>query len=668
MSVFFVIAFFVSLGGLWILGLYLREKRLHRVRLSGRISSSELPLFDLSIFPNPTIVTDGQGHILALNEGFSRLSGFSIEDVKGQRPSMFGSGQTPYAVFVDLWRAILGGERWQADLSNRHKEGHTYWARVALSPHYDANGRLTHILASYTDVTALKLAEKALKAEHTLFAGMPGAIFQYLRRPDGSSSFPFASGGLAALFGLPPSLLEAGNAKPFSQRVDAEDRQRLKASLEFSAVRLQPWHAEFRIVRPDGRVRWIEGWGSPSRVDGGGTVWYGFLADISGRKEAEAALHAQENSQRQMFEQHSAMMLLVDPATGDIVDANLSASRFYGYPLSVLRSMNMSEINVMSREVLLSEMAMAVQHRSNNFVFGHRLASGEDRIVEVNASPVIFGGRTILFSIIEDITIRKQAEEALADANARMDALLSSIPDVVIMKDPDNHWMFVNQTGMALFDLHDDGWRGLKGREVARHYGLSGEVFERAGEDDEAAWRAHEPTLVVRKGLGADGQLNELEVRRVPMFTADGARKAMVLIARNVTQARTDQRQLELLLRNNTLLLESMGEGVYGVDTAGVTTFINPAALMMLGFSDTDLLGRNMHDQTHYAHGDGRAYPQHACPVTQTLLDGQTRRSQEWFWRKGGDSFPVTMTVTAIRSEHGVTGAVVVFQEVLVFD
>ena len=668
MSVFFVIAFFLLLSGLWILGLYLREKRLRRVDQSGLMSFSGLPSLDLEILPSPTVMTDGQGNIIAFNTLFSRLSGFSIEEVRGQRPSVFGSGQTPYAVFVDLWRAILNGERWQAELNNRHKEGHLYWARVALAPHYDASGCLTHILACYTDITSLKLTEKALKAEHTLFAGMPGAIFQYLRRPDGSSSFPFASGGLAALFGLPASLLEEGDAKPFSQRVDAEDRQRLKASLEFSAVRLQPWHAEFRIVRPDGRMRWIEGWGSPSRADGGGTVWYGFLADISGRKEAEAALHAQENSQRQMFEQHSAMMLLVDPETGDIVDANLSASRFYGYPLSVLRSMNMSEINVMSRETLLKEMAMAVQRRSNNFVFGHRLASGEDRIVEVNASPVVFGGRTILFSIIEDVTVRKQAEEALADANARMDALLSSIPDVVIMKDADNHWMFVNQTGMALFDLHDNGWHGLKGREVARHYGLSGEVFERAGEDDEAAWSAQSPTLVVRRGLGRDGQLNELEVRRVPIFTPEGARKAMVLIARNVTQERADQRQLELLLRNNTLLLESMGEGVYGVDASGVTTFINPAALMMLGFSDADLIGRNMHGLTHHSYYDGSTYPNDLCPVTLTLLDGQTRRSQEWFWRKDGGRFPVTMTVTAIRSEQSVTGAVVVFQEVLVFE
>lgn len=200
MSVFFVIAFFLIVERLMdIRAVSLREKRLRRVDQSGLMSFSGLPSLDLEILPSPTVMTDGQGNIIAFNTLFSRLSGFSIEEVRGQRPSVFGSGQTPYAVFVDLWRAILNGERWQAELNNRHKEGHLYWARVALAPHYDASGCLTHILACYTDITSLKLTEKALKAEHTLFAGMPGAIFQYLRRPDGSWSFPFASGWFSGL-------------------------------------------------------------------------------------------------------------------------------------------------------------------------------------------------------------------------------------------------------------------------------------------------------------------------------------------------------------------------------------------------------------------------------------------------------------------------------------
>lgn len=124
---------------------------------------------------------------------------------------------------------------------------------------------------------------------------------------------------------------------------------------------------------------------------------------------------------RQMFERHSAIMLLVDPKNGQITDANLAAEAFYGYPLHQIRSMFIFEINTLPKESVLQECSHALACQENNFIFSHRLADGNLRTVEVHSTPIRFGNRKLLYSIINDITERKQAEEKLLSFSNQME-------------------------------------------------------------------------------------------------------------------------------------------------------------------------------------------------------------------------------------------------------
>lgn len=111
-------------------------------------------------------------------------------------------------------------------------------------------------------------------------------------------------------------------------------------------------------------------------------------------------------------------------------------------------------------------------------------------------------------------------------------------------------------------------------------------------------------------------------------------------------------------------LLDALGEGVYGVDHHGHCIFINPAALKMLGFSEDELLGHDQHALFHQRHRDGSHYPAHDCPVHLSLQDGKTRSSEEWFWRKDGTGFPVTVTVSPHLVDRKHRGAVVAFHDI----
>lgn len=131
------------------------------------------------------------------------------------------------------------------------------------------------------------------------------------------------------------------------------------------------------------------------------------------------------------------------------------------------------------------------------------------------------------------------------------------------------------------------------------------------------------------------------------------------------------QRQLDIqtaaterLSRRNELLLETAGEGIYGVGADGRASFINRSALRMLGLRAEDVVGHRQHALFHHHHPDGNPYPEERCPVVRTLSDGTPRACEDWFFRSDGSSFPVAMTIAPIHEDGEIAGAVVVFRDI----
>ncbi len=127
-------------------------------------------------------------------------------------------------------------------------------------------------------------------------------------------------------------------------------------------------------------------------------------------------------------------------------------------------------------------------------------------------------------------------------------------------------------------------------------------------------------------------------------------------------RARDFFREME---NENRLILDAAGEGIYGINLEGKTTFVNNAAQEMLGWTQEDLLGEDIHAMIHHHHLDGRKYPSRECPIYHSFRNEQVNRVEdEVFWHKNGRPIQVEYTSTPIYDQQVLAGAVVIFRDV----
>jgi diguanylate cyclase (GGDEF)-like protein/PAS domain S-box-containing protein len=154
--------------------------------------------------------------------------------------------------------------------------------------------------------------------------------------------------------------------------------------------------------------------------------------------------NAADDLHRQFFEKNRAVQLLIDPASGAIVDANPAACAFYGYERERLRTLRITDINTLPVNEVQTALAQAGGERRTLFQFRHRLATGEVRDVEVHSGPVQLGSRRLLFSIVHDVTDRRRAEEALYRSDEKYRDIVEGIEEGYYEVDLEGRLSLVN--------------------------------------------------------------------------------------------------------------------------------------------------------------------------------------------------------------------------------
>jgi len=149
------------------------------------------------------------------------------------------------------------------------------------------------------------------------------------------------------------------------------------------------------------------------------------------------------------------------------------------------------------------------------------------------------------------------------------------------------------------------------------------------------------------------------------LFARIGGAKQDRLMTRTQATLADKEKIVEEITHQKDLILNSAGEGIFGLDGGGNMTFVNPAAEKMLGFPPDELIGKPCHDLIHHSYPDGTSYPRERCYISATFHEGSScMESNEVFWRKDGTCFPAEYVTTPIRQNGKLSGAVVVFKDI----
>ena len=159
----------------------------------------------------------------------------------------------------------------------------------------DDHGLWIGHLAIYLDVTEQKRAYEALAVRDRLLkklsSHVPGGIFQFTLEPQDNWRFIYASDGIRDIYEIEPAVLQQDANKVF-ERIHPQDAERVRASIRLSALQLSHWREEYRVLLPHRGLRWIRGEATPEELAGGGTLWHGYVSDISDLKRVEEELRA----------------------------------------------------------------------------------------------------------------------------------------------------------------------------------------------------------------------------------------------------------------------------------------------------------------------------------------------------------------------------------------
>ena len=343
-----------------------------------------------------------------------------------------------------------------------------------------------------------------------------------------------------------------------------------------------------------------------------------------------------EGIRHTLFDGSHGVMLLIDPESGAIVDANQKACSFYGYSRESLLGLNISDITIRPADEALAEMKRIRAGQRVCFNSRHRLADGEVRDVEVYSGPIDIQGRTLLCSIIHDETERRRGEELLRESESMYRTIFETTGTAMIIVEDDMTISLVNEQFEVLSGYSREGVEGRKKWTELRPGPDLGQMMEwhrLRREKPEAAPRHYETRFLDKKGRPVDIFLT--------VATIPGTRKSVASLLDITERKRTEQalRRANAYLEN---VFENSPDAIAILDREGKFIMWNKMAAELYGYTLEELRGKSAFDLW--------ADLEKQRPLLDRLRrEGSAKRWEIRTRRKDGSIVPVELSVGLLR-------------------
>jgi PAS domain S-box-containing protein len=410
--------------------------------------------------PASVVITDTRGDIEYVNKKFTDITGYLPQEVIGANPRILKSGYTSTEEYEKLWNVITSGREWYGEFYNRKKDGELYWEAAHISPIMNSENEITGFLAVKEDITEKKKAEEELLNSKKRFQNLVENISGvYWVNDLETYQTLYISPSYEKIWGRKCDDLYKDPAD-FMQAIHPDDLSIVTTAFEQQSINGKT-EIIYRIIRPDGSLRWIFAKTNVVVDSNGRKMEYGYAEDITEIKLAEQSLRESEETFRRLFNESADPVLLLDER--GFVDFNRAAISMLGYtsgkeflykkPWDI--SPTQQPDGKLSEKKAQEMIDKALQLGYNRFEWIYIKSDGTEFPVEVMLTPIMLKGRQSFYTVWRDIADRKKAEKKIEEILKRYEILAQATSDTIWDWDIAHNKMVYNYgiTSMFGYDI-----------------------------------------------------------------------------------------------------------------------------------------------------------------------------------------------------------------------
>lgn len=505
------------------------------------------------------VVNPATRSIVSCNKAAEEIFGYSCEEIIGRNTEFLHVDRERYEEFgKELSPTLDANGVFHKEFMMRRRDGSVFPTEHTVTEICDEAGNRVGVVSSVRDITDRIAAEREIKLQRDNFMRILNAVTDGIYIVNRDCDIEYINPVIEREFG------KVKGRKCYTYFHDRKEQCPWCKNKEVFSGKSVRWEwsspktgktydlLDMPIANPDGSVSKFE-----------------IFHDITERKRVEDDLRESEERYRNLFENNHAVMLLINPIDGAIVDANPAAVAYYGWPKEALTRKNIAEINTLTPDQVHVEMALARAEKRNHFIFRHRRAHDEPRDVEVYSGSIKAYGKDLLYSIIFDITDRKLAEEKLAKSEERFRILSENASDLIyhVRLAPDMAFEYVSPSAERLVgytpeEHYADPFLGMKIVHPDDRALLRDMIGKRMfGHPVELRW------------IHKDGHVVWMEQVNHPTYSKDGVLVGITGAARDITERKRLENRLkdQLDRLSSAQRIAKVGDWTWNVKTGAIT-------------------------------------------------------------------------------------------------
>lgn len=512
-----------------------------------------------------------------------------------------------------------------------------------------------------------KLEDK-VKLLDKLSQQVPGAIYQYLMHPDGTSCFPFASEGIWDIWEVTSDEVKDDASKVYS-RIHPDDYDKVVKSIKKSFETLGIWEYEYRVILPQKGLSWVRGLARPEKFSDGSVLWHGYLKEINDLKGIEEDF-------KNFFEINLDLLCFAD-LDGNFIKVNKAWENLLGYSAEFLESKKFLDFvhpdDITSTLDTIKELEDLKDVLS--FVNRYRAVDGDYKYIEWRSHAqgriIYAAARDITEKVLEKekqekreeylstiLEERKNAEAEVSYMNDLLRYIIEHNRSAVAVHDKDLNYRYVSKKYLETYRIKENN---IIGRH---HYEVMPDLPQKWRDVHQKALKGEVSSSEEDPYYRDDGTVDWTRWECRPWYEKDGTIGGIIVY----TEVITDRKLMEEEIYNEkeqfrTTLL-SVGDAVISTDTDCRVTVMNPVAEKVAGWSQNEAIGKPLDSVFKIIN----EYTRMECinPAKEVLRTGKIIELENHtiLISKGGNEIPIEDTAAPIKDKNGhITGVVIVFRD-----